>query len=119
MYHMLVFGLRNTNRTAPTVWPFLPKHSDTNARQHKPHNLRGHVTCDVVSREFIPVPIFNVCAYRGKNTGDSHDPHSRSVISSARNTHHQPRSKQCLQNIKRKFASQQRTKMERTLRRIV
>src|SRR5207245_9009061 len=62
----------------------LHESSDDKTGQHEPHNLRGHVPGDVVSREVIPDPIFNVGAYGGKNTGDGQDNHSRAVLWSAR-----------------------------------
>src|SRR5438132_4922063 len=108
------FRLCLDHRSTPGSCPALHESSDDKTHEHKPQNLRGHVPCDVVSGEFIPVPIFNVGAYRGKNTGDGHNPHPGPVVSSARGTRDKPCSKQCLQDIKYKFAAKQHTKVERT-----
>src|SRR6266850_798834 len=113
MYVRDRFRLCLGQRSTPSSRSVLHQGSDDNTRQHKPQNLRGHIPGDVVCREFIPVPIFRVCAYRGKNTSDGHEPHSPRVTSSARGTREKPRSKQCLQNIKCKFATKRRTKVER------
>ncbi len=100
----------------PTV---LSQHQrGSNSNENETHNLDQHITGGVDAREAVPVPVRNVCCYRGQNSGDQNETDAAGKAANTRLCQ-SPNRQNCLEHFGAEFDGQRFAECELTAGRMI